>query len=437
MKMTKRMLFNGMLMMLLLSSTLFSADSTWKYVGLGNTLPNEMVNKIVVNSKGDVIFANGAVGMGYLSGGVTVFNGKDWNYFYTSTTGHTDTTDFPSNDVTTICLDSKDNIYASFGKSMSTTIRIAYYNGNKWIPIDVKGYDSLISSFRPMAISREGILWTGFEREKSHAYYNIGYFDGKWNLISLDSINPKHKVVSDLFFDSNDNLWMSIGSVGLFKREKNGKWISIDPTNGIFTPYVTKITEDKQKNIWLATGAGLYKYDGNKWEWFNKSNSGLPDSIDCTIQFDNKNNAWIGTADSGLVRFDGIFFKKYFYKSWKYIFYNHYISDVTIDSSGNIWTIVGSFNGSYMLDAKYIETSVEDINIFNTLYISPNPVSNFLYLKTNKEFGKIEIYSSLGLKVLETDFKEKIDVSSLSSGIYFLKINNGNTFEIKKFIIKK
>jgi hypothetical protein len=36
---------------------------------------------------------------------------------------------------------------------------------------------------------------------------------------------------------------------------------------------------------------------------------------------------------------------------------------------------------------------------------------------SNQEIGKVEIFSTLGLKVFETDWKEKIDVSGLLPGV--------------------
>jgi hypothetical protein len=46
------------------------------------------------------------------------------------------------------------------------------------------------------------------------------------------------------------------------------------------------------------------------------------------------------------------------------------------------------------------------------------------------KIDRIEIFSSIGLKVIDSDFKEKIDVSILQSGLYFIRIGN----KINKFI---
>lgn len=75
---------------------------------------------------------------------------------------------------------------------------------------------------------------------------------------------------------------------------------------------------------------------------------------------------------------------------------------------------------------NYIENEQDNQN-FN---ISPNPVNDILSINSSIELNKIEIFSSLGLKVLETEWKKKIDVSGLTQGVYFLRAG----YNIVKFI---
>ncbi|HPO62027.1 MAG TPA: T9SS type A sorting domain-containing protein [Candidatus Kapabacteria bacterium] len=76
--------------------------------------------------------------------------------------------------------------------------------------------------------------------------------------------------------------------------------------------------------------------------------------------------------------------------------------------------------------SNYIENELNNQNII----ISPNPVNDILSINSSIELSKIEIFSALGLKVLETEWKEKIDVSGLASGVYFLRAG----YKIVKFI---
>jgi len=71
----------------------------------------------------------------------------------------------------------------------------------------------------------------------------------------------------------------------------------------------------------------------------------------------------------------------------------------------------------------------QDKTLFDIL-ISPNPANDYLTLSSNQNNAKIEIFSTLGIKVLESEYKEKIDVSGLAPGVYFVRIGG----KVSKFI---
>jgi hypothetical protein len=99
-------------------------------------------------------------------------------------------------------------------------------------------------------------------------------------------------------------------------------------------------------------------------------------------------------------------------------------------------------------NALAASTGVNEIslNTFGTK-ISPNPVSSELALTLNSKQNEdlvIEIYNVTGQKVktiekaTATGKNEiKINVDELSSGNYFLQLNNGRSSESTKFIISK
>lgn len=78
--------------------------------------------------------------------------------------------------------------------------------------------------------------------------------------------------------------------------------------------------------------------------------------------------------------------------------------------------------------------SVQDSNGKININIYPNPVSNILTIKSK---GNVisEIYDMNGRKVLTSNSKN-IDVKQLSAGVYSIKISNGKTYQILKFIKK-
>ncbi len=75
--------------------------------------------------------------------------------------------------------------------------------------------------------------------------------------------------------------------------------------------------------------------------------------------------------------------------------------------------------------------SVEDYKFVpygEQFLINPNLVADFIEISVRAihelPLQSIEIFSTLGLKVLESEWKEKIDVSGLPSGVYFVRIGD-------------
>jgi hypothetical protein len=66
-----------------------------------------------------------------------------------------------------------------------------------------------------------------------------------------------------------------------------------------------------------------------------------------------------------------------------------------------------------------------------TVKIYPNPVSDRLFIETNGNTSPVELYSPAGLLLLQTQSNE-MDVSTLNSGLYLLKVNDRTIKVIKK-----
>ena len=77
---------------------------------------------------------------------------------------------------------------------------------------------------------------------------------------------------------------------------------------------------------------------------------------------------------------------------------------------------------------------VSDLDIFS-FSIYPNPTSGFISIKGIENINSIKVYSILGALEKEVLNTNQIDVSELSSGIHFIKVENGTVFTRK--IIKQ
>ena len=70
----------------------------------------------------------------------------------------------------------------------------------------------------------------------------------------------------------------------------------------------------------------------------------------------------------------------------------------------------------------------------NRVNFWPNPVRDVLHLNVKETFDLISIYDILGKLVLETEFSDTLEISSLKKGVYFLKIKSQRNSTTIKFI---
>jgi hypothetical protein len=84
-------------------------------------------------------------------------------------------------------------------------------------------------------------------------------------------------------------------------------------------------------------------------------------------------------------------------------------------------------------------TNIENTESKAIFNIQPNPSTELITVKTNKNpINRIFIYSASGQLIKE--FKElnvdsfQINIANFESGVYFLKIENGDKFSIRKFV---
>ena len=78
--------------------------------------------------------------------------------------------------------------------------------------------------------------------------------------------------------------------------------------------------------------------------------------------------------------------------------------------------------------------SIEDNNTLENFKLYPNPVNNTLNIQLDGTLNRVEVYSILGRKVLESE-TSNIIVSHLSSGLYLLKVySQEGKVGVKRFI---
>jgi hypothetical protein len=109
------------------------------------------------------------------------------------------------------------------------------------------------------------------------------------------------------------------------------------------------------------------------------------------------------------------------------------------DASGVISPLT---SGTGTLMALGASVGIKENSFSGNVLISPNPANGLLKISFNSipQSTKIELYNSIGALVLSETTANKnntINVSELSSGIYFLKVLEGNKVVAVKKVVKE
>jgi hypothetical protein len=76
-----------------------------------------------------------------------------------------------------------------------------------------------------------------------------------------------------------------------------------------------------------------------------------------------------------------------------------------------------------------VAASIDKIYEKFELSLFPNPVKNVIEIETEKMVSNSMIYDVTGKVLVQTSNQTRINVSSLSSGVYFIKIFTGNNVQ--------
>lgn len=113
------------------------------------------------------------------------------------------------------------------------------------------------------------------------------------------------------------------------------------------------------------------------------------------------------------------------------------VAQVNLNWTGVTSFTVTSTGALYGFDNLIINNnttlSTNDFTL-KTIEVFPNPSSNFIKINGLTTIKNYEIYNTIGQKIKRGIVlkNKKIDIQNLTSGIYFLKFDNGNTIKFLK-----
>jgi ligand-binding sensor domain-containing protein len=113
-----------------------------------------------------------------------------------------------------------------------------------------------------------------------------------------------------MFQDGDGTIWFGTNGDGLARYDarlntsvsKGGPLTYINTKDGFGGLAVRGIAEDRSRNLWFATDAGVFRYDGTSFERFDETD-GLGSNEVWSLLIDNRGTVWCGT-EAGVYRND-------------------------------------------------------------------------------------------------------------------------------------
>ncbi len=115
----------------------------------------------------------------------------------------------------------------------------------------------------------------------------------------------------------------------------------------------------------------------------------------------------------------------------------YYISAQNENGKAETNPLIGAFEPFDFSYSEYV--SLKDVKFNNEINVFPNPAVNKITIESKLKLGIIQVININGQEVYSsqfTDTNNKIDISDLTSGIYFIKISNSEKSYYKKLIIE-
>lgn len=156
--------------------------------------------------------------------------------------------------------------------------------------------------------------------------------------------------------DPQGNIW-AVGESGSLLKYDGSTW-DVMTIPGYTNETYSAIGVIDENNIWVASGVGLFHYDGSTWTNYNTSNSMLPNDVVNNIKIHNNGDIWVATYLSGVVVISG--------STWTiYDESNNLpdgsVGDIEFDANGDVW--LG--NDNYIVRKSgntWTEWIISDIN---------------------------------------------------------------------------
>jgi ligand-binding sensor domain-containing protein/serine phosphatase RsbU (regulator of sigma subunit) len=241
---------------------------------------------------------------------------------------------------------------------------------------------------------------------------------------TISDFDFRHKYILSLYQDSNKDIWIGT-TVGLYKYE-NGIISEVKSVNNLKQEglefLILSIVEDKNHAIWLGTERGVIKYKANEVTLFNEKNNFVNRRILSSV-IDSKNNLWFG-SEEGVFHYDYSTFTKI---SQKNGLSSNSVNFLQIDNLNRL--IVGLNTGIDIISLNDFYDNKINVKHFGQGDGLLNLESNSNACFKDKD-GRLMVGTISGLEIYDPKFDKKNSIEALT------QINNVKLFFGQEDILK-
>jgi ligand-binding sensor domain-containing protein/signal transduction histidine kinase len=342
---------------------------------VANGLPNNIINKIVRDSRGFLWFCTDE--------GLSLFDGYRFTNYGTNE-------GLPHPIVSDI-LETREGIYwvatngglcrfnpKGWPVSATESTRYPQSEGPMFTVFTPAGADRNARAFRRLLQGRDGTVWGGTFK----GLFRIAQIGGRVELLPVDFGMPielaEQSPIGALLEDRERTLWIGTDT-GLYRRGPDGRAVRYDKRDGLPDEHIHDLLEDHRGKLWVGTRhGGLFRLAAeagpeppNVTRLYISKNNDLAGWV-FDLHESSDGNLWVGT-NTALLEFSPDDEEQetpsHVYSKTSGFSY-HEIANVSEDRDGNLW--LGTVNGAMKIARNGFLTFNEQDGIYsvNSLFES-------------------------------------------------------------------
>ncbi len=333
-------------------------------------------------------------------------------------------------------------------------ISLMYFDGNNWQSAGNYAFTTNGGIYDyDFTFSSTGVPYVSFRDANNNSGISVmKYENNTWQYVG----NPSFALMKQSY--NNTDIEMTLNDlpvVGFNERSATQRGLSVMQFDGSSWNYVggafisndsgfidVEIDTNNQiyvvcKDNWITV---TRYFDGASWQILGQA---FPASENCyyhDLEINYENEVWLG-YQIDLSSNDYMNVKKFNNNGWQLVGISDFTgatatyTQLEFDGQANAYVAFqDSGAGDRTSVMFYQNTNRIDETQTNKITIYPNPVETNLQIQNNSEYFKYQIYNQQNQIVKSGIALQKIEVKSLVSGIYFLRISDKKNLKTIKFI---